>query len=261
MLPSASSSISVRLPNAHPREPEYVPAGADERGHEPWPASSVTTSGFGPGFGIAALGQKVHNNWIVLDGAPLRTAIHGAVRMRPSVEALEEFKVEAGFYSAEFGTESGAQVISAIRPGSNQFHGTLFEFLRNNKLDARNFFENPLQPRQPLRRNNFGTVVSGRIIRDKALFFTANYEGYIERISSQAFAVYPTDRMKQGDLTEPFFRSGLSPAGALTPVLDPLSAQPFCGQPDPAQSHRGPVAQAHAVLSRAEFRPVPVQWL
>jgi hypothetical protein len=65
------------------------------------PASSVTTSGFGPGFGIAAMGQKVHNNAILLDGASLRTSIHGAVRMRPSVEAIEEFKVESGWYSAE----------------------------------------------------------------------------------------------------------------------------------------------------------------
>ena len=64
----------------------------------------MTTSGFGPGFGIAAFGQKVHNNWIILDGAPLRTAIHGEVRMRPSVEALEEFQVEAGFYKADLGT-------------------------------------------------------------------------------------------------------------------------------------------------------------
>jgi len=95
------------------------------------PPSSVTTSGFGAGFGISAFGQKVHNNWIILDGAPLRTAIHGVVRMRPSVEALQEFKVEAGFYQADLGTESGAQIISAIKPGSNEFHGTLFEFLRN----------------------------------------------------------------------------------------------------------------------------------
>jgi len=214
------------------------------------PASTVTTSGFGPGFGIAAMGQKVHNNWIMLDGAPLRTAIHGAVRMRPSVEALEEFKVESGFYSAEFGTESGAQIISAIRPGSNQFHGTLFEFMRNDKLDARGFFENPLQPRQPLRRNNFGAVVSGRIIRDK-LFFTTNYEGYIERISAQAFAVYPTDRMKQGDLTEPFFRSGMNPTGALTPVLDPLTNQPF---PD----NQIPVSRiAPQSLKLMQFFPAP----
>jgi hypothetical protein len=205
------------------------------------PASTVTTSGFGPGFGIAAMGQKVHNNWIILDGAPLATAIHGAVRMRPSIEALEEFKVESGLYSAEFGTESGAQIISAIRPGSNQFHGTLFEFLRNDELDAKNSFENPLQPKQPLRRNNFGTVVSGPIIRDK-LFFPANYEGYIERVSSQAFAVYPTDRMRRGDLTEPFFHAGLDPASALAPVLDPLTGQPFPNNQIPS-SRIAPQAQ------------------
>jgi hypothetical protein len=186
------------------------------------PASSVTTSGFGPGFGIAAYGQKVHNNWIILDGAPLRTAMHGEVRMRPSVEALEEFRVEAAYYNADLGTQSGAQIISAIRPGSNVFHGTIFEFLRNDVLDARNFFENPASPKKPLRRNNFGAVVSGRIIRDK-LFFTTNYEGYIERSSSQAFGVYPTDAMKQGDLTAPFFHTGANPNNPLTPIKDALN--------------------------------------
>ncbi|MBI3696185.1 MAG: TonB-dependent receptor [Acidobacteria bacterium] len=205
------------------------------------PASSVTTSGFGPGFGIAAMGQKVHNNWIMLDGAPLRTSIHAAVRMRPSVEALQEFKVEAGFYSAEFGTQSGAQIVSAIRPGGNQFHGTLFEFLRNEKLDARNFFENPLIPKRPLRRNNFGGVVSGRIIRDK-LFFTANHESFIERRSSQGSAVYPTKRMMSGDLTEPFFHSNRDPNGPLTPIRDLLSGQPFPNNLIPA-SRIAPQAQ------------------
>jgi hypothetical protein len=122
-------------------------------GMSPGPASSVTTSGFGPGFGVAAYGQKVHDNWIILDDAPLKTAMHGEVRMRPSVEALQEFRVEAGFYNADLGTTSGAQIISAIRPGSNQFHGTVFEFLRNDILDAKNFFEAPTLPKQPLRRN------------------------------------------------------------------------------------------------------------
>jgi len=88
------------------------------------PASSVTTSGFGPGSGIAAYGQKVHNNWIILGGAPLRTAMHGEVRMRPSVEALEEFRVEAAYYDADLGTQSGAQIISAIRPGLTIGTGT-----------------------------------------------------------------------------------------------------------------------------------------
>ncbi|HLY39737.1 MAG TPA: carboxypeptidase-like regulatory domain-containing protein, partial [Terracidiphilus sp.] len=174
-------------------------------GMSPGAPSSVTTSGFGPGFGIAAYGQKVQDNWIILDGAPLKTVMHGEVRMRPSVEALAEFRVEAAFYNADLGTQSGAQIISAIRPGTNDFHGTLFEFLRNDILDAKNFFESPTIPKQPLHRNNFGGVLSGRIIRNK-LFFTTNYEGYIERTSNQAFAVYPTDSMKTGDLNVPAYK-------------------------------------------------------
>ncbi len=205
------------------------------------PSSSVTTSGFGPGFGIAAMGQKVHNNWFLLDGAPTRTSLHASMRLRPSVEALQEFRIESGFYSAEFGTQSGAQVISSIRPGSNDFHGTLFHFLRNEKLDARNFFENPAVKQQPLRRNTYGAVVSGRILRDK-LFFTANYEASIERRSQQGFGIFPTQRMFRGDLTEPFFRAGRSPNGALTPIRDILSNTPFPGNQIPA-SRISPQAQ------------------
>jgi len=197
------------------------------------PASSVTTSGFGPGFGIAAMGQKVHSNWFLLDGAPLRTSIHAAIRMRPSVEALQEFKVVSGFYSAEFGTQSGAQIVASIRPGTNQFHGTLFEFVRNERLDARNFFENPLVKKRPLRRNNYGAVVSGRILPDK-LFFTANYEALVERRSNQAEAIYPTQRMMRGDLTEPYFRAGRSATGALTPIRDLTTGQPFPNNQIPA---------------------------
>src|SRR5258708_5343501 len=117
--------------------------------------------------------------------------------------------------------------LSLPSAGSNTFHGTVFQFLRNDVLDARNFFENPASPKKPLRRNNFGAVLSGRIIRDK-LFFTTNYEGYIERSSSQAFGVYPTDAMKQGDLTAPFFHAGGNPNNPLTPIRDALNSDaPF----------------------------------
>jgi hypothetical protein len=122
------------------------------------------------------MGQKVHNNAILLDGAPLKTAIHGAVRMRPSVEAIQEFRVEAGWYSAEYGTQSGAQIIATIRPGTNDFHGVLFEFLRNEKLDARNFFGTR---RDLLKRNQFGAAVGGPVFiprlyngKNRTFFFT-----------------------------------------------------------------------------------------
>ncbi|MBI1357844.1 MAG: hypothetical protein GC160_26200 [Acidobacteria bacterium] len=187
------------------------------------PASSVTTSGFGPGFGIAAMGQKVHNNAILLDGAPLKTAIHGAVRMRPSVEAIEEFRVEAGWYSAQYGTQSGAQIVATIRPGTNEFHGTLFHFLRNQVFDAKNFFESPTADKKPLRRNTFGGVISGPIIPNRT-FFTFNAELYRERRSTQTFAVYPSASMRTGTLTEQYFQRA---DGSLLPILDLQSGSPF----------------------------------
>ena len=192
------------------------------------PASSVTTSGFGAGFGIASMGQKVHNNAVQLDGAPLKTSMHGVIRMRPSVEAIEEFRVESGWYSAEYGTQSGAQIVAAMKPGTNQFHGTLFEFLRNDKLDARNLFNRGAKA--PLRRNTFGGVLSGPIIRNKT-FFTFNGEFFRERRSSQAFAIYPSARMRAGDLTESYFRRA---DGSLIPILDLRSNLPFAGNQIPA---------------------------
>jgi hypothetical protein len=211
------------------------------------PASSVTTSGFGPGFGIAAMGQKVHNNAILLDGAPLRTAIHGAVRMRPSVEAIQEFKVESGWYSAEYGTQSGAQIIATMRPGTNEFHGVAFHFLRNDKLDARNFFETPGAQKTPLRRNTFGGVLSGPILKNRT-FFTANGEFFRERRSRQGFGIYPTERMKNGDLTEAFFRRA---DGSLIPIMDLSSGAPFPGNQIPA-SRISPQAKA-----LSQFWPSP----
>jgi hypothetical protein len=218
------------------------------------PASSVTTSGFGPGFGIAAMGQKVHNNAIYLDGAPLRTSIHGAVRMRPSVEAIEEFRVEAGWYSAEYGTQSGAQIVATIRPGTNDFHGTAFEFLRNDVLDAHNFFDRPGSAKTPLRRNTFGGVISGPVWIPKIYnghnktFFTFNAEIYRERRSTQGFAIYPTERMKRGDLTEKFFRRA---DGSLIPIMDLDAKAPFPGNQIPA-SRISPIA-----LKLAQFWPAP----
>jgi len=202
------------------------------------PASSVTTTTYGPGFGIASMGQKVHNNAIMLDGAPLKTSMHGAVRMRPSVEAIEEFRVESGWYSAEYGTQSGAQIIAAIRPGTNQFHGVLFEFLRNDKLDAHNFFDLPGTPKKPLRRNTFGGVLSGPIWQNKT-FFTFNGEFLRERRSSQGFAIYPSAKMRAGDLTEPYFRRA---DGSLIPIMDLQSGLPFPNNQIPA-SRIAPQAQ------------------
>ena len=223
-------------------------------GMSPGPRSSVTTGGFGPGYGIVAQGQKMHNNNIILDGAPLRTGIHGMVRMRPSVEAVSEFRVEAGWYNAEYGTQSGAQIITTIRPGTNEFHGTLFHFFRAEELDARNFFENdPSVPKRPLTRNTFGGVLSGPIVKNK-LFFTANVEILGERRSSQSFATYPTQLMRNGELTEPFFADErILDIATCTDPADASTCGAFANKHHPAEPHLADRQERDQLLAVAEL--------
>ena len=120
----------------------------------------------------------------------------------PSVDAVEEFKVQQSNFSAEFGF-TGATVVNVItRSGTNEFHGTLYEFLRNEKLDANDWFANASgSPRSPLRRNDFGGTVGGPIIKNKTFFFF-DYEGLRVRNFASGTAGVPTDAMRKGDFGE-----------------------------------------------------------
>jgi Carboxypeptidase regulatory-like domain/TonB dependent receptor len=99
----------------------------------------------------------------------------GARLLTGSLDTISEFKVQSGDYSAEYGRAAGAYVNIVTKSGSNNFHGTLFEFLRNDDFDARNFFQPPGTP-APIRFNNFGGNIGGPIVHNK-MFFFANYEG------------------------------------------------------------------------------------
>src|SRR4029077_1791777 len=102
------------------------------------------------------------------------------------IDAVREFNVLTGTYSAEYGKRAGAQVIAITQSGTNQFHGSIFEFLRNSALDARTIFD--INPRggkssaAPFRRNQFGANIGGPIKKDK-LFFFSNYEGFRHRLA------------------------------------------------------------------------------
>src|SRR5581483_1776775 len=96
----------------------------------------------GVSISISANGQRDTDQHATLDGVAVTEARVNTVPFTPSPEAIEEFKVQAGTYSAEYGTKAGAQLVMALRAGTNQFHGTAFEFLRNDKLDAEDYFQN-----------------------------------------------------------------------------------------------------------------------
>ncbi|MEO8128105.1 MAG: carboxypeptidase regulatory-like domain-containing protein [Bryobacteraceae bacterium] len=165
-------------------------------------------------YQIAANGQRQFNTELTLDGVSVNSALLNQSNFRPSIDALEEFRVQTGNYSAEYGMQSGAQVNLVLKAGTNAFHGAVFEFLRNDKLDARDFFQPSTQAKSPFKQNQFGGVVGGPILKNKTFFFTS-YEGYIRRKARVGSAVTLTDAQRQGIL------------GGTTPIKDPDNPTTF----------------------------------
>ncbi len=121
---------------------------------------------------ISVNGGQAPKTEFLLDGISNQEQLYNGVQFTPSVDAIQEFKVEGNAFSAEYGR--GDAVINAtIKAGTNQFRGVLWEFLRNDALDARNFFDNA---KTPYRQNQFGGTLGGPIVRNKTFFFV-NYEG------------------------------------------------------------------------------------
>ncbi len=118
--------------------------------------------------------------------------------LNPSVDALQEFKVETANYSAEFGRSANGVISATIKSGTNAFHGDVFEFLRNDVLDANDFFANAGGlSRQPLRRNQFGGTLGGPIVRNHSFFF-ASYQGTRQSQSYSGLTTVPTGSAASG---------------------------------------------------------------
>ncbi len=133
-------------------------------------------------FGINTAGQREDTtNWLV-NGINLNDPVQNQITFQPPIDTLAEFRIDNSSFPAQYGRNSGAIVNMATRSGTNDYHGELFEFFRNNALDARNFFNNALTssgtflPQQPFKRNDFGADFGGPIIKNKLFFFLA-YEG------------------------------------------------------------------------------------
>ncbi|CAN5862741.1 hypothetical protein BH18ACI4_BH18ACI4_07770 [soil metagenome] len=127
-------------------------------------------------FGFSANGATPRGNNYVLDGVSNNNEwLGGTPAISPSVEMIQEFQVQTVNFSAEYGRNNGAVVVAISRSGTNQFHGSLYDFLRNDALDAKNFFDSPNDP-TVLIQNQFGGSVGGPIRKDRT-FFYGNYEG------------------------------------------------------------------------------------
>ena len=179
-------------------------------------------------------GRSTWENY-TLDGITNTDIDFNTYILQPSVDALQEFKVQSGIYPAEFGREAG-QVNVSTKPGSNEYHGTISEFLRNDKLDAKDYdfasatrsATNLAPAKAPYRQNQYGYTLSGPIRIPKIfngknrLFFMSNFEGYNSRKTTPSLGTTLPAAMRTGDfssilsfgyaLADPFSRTGTTPA-------------------------------------------------
>ena len=179
---------------------------------------------------------------ISFDGITAVNNRHNFVVLYPSVDAVQEFKVQSGNYSAEYGGNAGANINVQLRSGTNQLHGNVFEFLRNNDLDARGYFRPAPLPKDVLQRNQFGAIASGPVKKDKT-FFMLSYEGRRQKQESSATNIVLTPAQRQGDFSATSAR-----------ITDPLSGEPFPGNIIPA-SRLNPVS----VNLVNKYMPLPNQ--
>ncbi len=163
-------------------------------------------------------GGMSNANAIMVEGLALDLAQMNTPSFIPPVDATQEFRVQTSTFSAEYGRTSGAVVNFSIRSGTNQFHGSLFEFWRNKTLNANDFFQNRIGNRRPpFNLNQFGGAIGGPIRRDKTFFFS-NFEEYRRVVTNPTITSVPTGLQIAGDFSQTF-----NGAGRLVPIADPTT--------------------------------------
>ena len=165
---------------------------------------------------VNVAGQRSGHNIYLLDGVKITDEYFNNMVISPSVDAIQEFKIQKSMYSAEFGGKASALINVATKSGTSEYHGALFEFLRNDIFDARNFFDDPNRPIPPFRQNQFGGSFGGPVLpgskgRERQSFFFASYEGQRVRKSVTKTFTVPTAAVRSGDFS------------GYDPIYDPLS--------------------------------------
>jgi Carboxypeptidase regulatory-like domain/TonB dependent receptor/TonB-dependent Receptor Plug Domain len=179
-------------------------------------ANYFTVDGVSANFGavVVTLGESI-------GGALPAFTAQGGTNGLVSVDAMQEFRIQTSSYAAEYGRTPGAQISIVTKSGTNQFHGSVFDYLRNDIFDARNYFDVPPLPKPPLRQNDFGGTIGGPIIKNRTFFFFS-YEGLRLRLpetASDEFYTAPA-RAAVAPVYQPWLKA-LPLPNPNSPLVDP----------------------------------------
>ena len=196
-------------------------------------------------FAFQTNGARESANSFLYDGVYAIDPILNSFSFAPPVDAVREFRIQTSNSEAGLGRNSGGQIAVAIKQGSNEFHGTAYEFFRNDRFDARNFFSRPTDPVPTLRRHQFGASLGGPVTHNSTFFF-ANFEGLRETRAQTRTTNVPSLAERQGDFSS---STGNAP-------INFLSQQPF---PNARLPYANPIGQAVADLYPEPNQTLPAQ--
>jgi hypothetical protein len=204
---------------------------------------SGTTSDIG--FSFRGAGQRDIQNNMTMDGISAMANLLAMSSARPIQDAVEEVQVQTGSTSAEYGSYLGVNVNVVTKSGTNQFHGSAYEYYQSDALNERGYFENRALPKNPLRRDQYGVVMNGPVVLPgydghNRTFFMGAYEGIDQEGLTTPFASVPTEKMRRGDFSE-----------VSTQIRDPYTRLPFAGNQIPT-SRLDPTA-----LTLLQYYPLP----
>ena len=204
------------------------------------------TANPGGGEGYIGAGLREITNSVSLDGVSLMNNLITTTTYRPSVDAIQEVQVQTGTYPAQYGGYLGVQINMVTKSGSNDFHGALFEFLRNDQLDAKNFFTAQGQKKPPLRQNQYGVQFNGPVLIPKVYngknktFFMFGWESLRSGTQIPNVASVLTPKMRGGDFSE-----------TTVVVKDPFTGVAFPGNAIP------PSRLSPQAVNSLQYMPLP----
>jgi Carboxypeptidase regulatory-like domain/TonB dependent receptor len=204
----------------------------------------------GNGEGFIGAGTREIQNSLSLDGISIMSNLITEATFHPNVDAVQEVQVQTGTYPAQYGGYLGVQINAATKTGTDTLHGSVFEFLRNNYFDARNFFDNTGAPQAPLRQNQFGFELGGPIVLPKLYdghnrtFFMVSYQGLRNTQSTAGTGFTLSALQRTGDFSE-----------LGTPIIDPTTGNPFPGNviPTPRLSSQALAALKYMPMANLPF--------
>ncbi|MDP9160203.1 MAG: carboxypeptidase regulatory-like domain-containing protein [Acidobacteriota bacterium] len=207
---------------------------------------------------ISVNGLRVSNNNFLLNGVDNNEFGLGGVIVLPPPDAIQEFRIEENSMSAEFG-RGGAAVNVVLKSGTNQTHGGVYEFIRNDKLDAVNYFN---QGRQPFKRNQFGAFLGAPIKKNRTFIF-GDYEGSRLRESSPFISTVPTDAERAGNFSDRLTGQTFSPCATPSPgdtfdtgtIFDPYSTFNYTCADGAIISLRNPISATN-IIPASSINPV-----